>query len=209
MTTVFIAGSIKIRHLHDAVQVRIMNILSMDYDIVVGDADGADTAIQRFLSDQGASKVTIYCSGERPRNNIGGWPVQQVATYHPKRSRAWFTAKDVAMAHVADLGLMVWDGMSTGTLSNVIELLARKRNSLVFIDTVRQFHRILSVSDLQALVTRMASAARAKADTKIDLYSRIEHLQSRAVQDDILTLRAARQDSPMLTPVELDSGVPS
>ncbi|WP_223164533.1 hypothetical protein [Massilia rubra] len=186
-----------------------MNILSMNYEVIVGDADGADSAIQQFLSDQGAIRVTVYCSGERPRNNIGGWPVHQVATYHAKRSRAWFTAKDVAMAQAADLGLMVWDGMSTGTLSNIIELLARKRNSLVFTNLDRQFHRILCVDDLQALVARMAIAARAKADTKIDLSSRIAHLLSRAVQDDILALRAAQSGLPTSMPVAFDSAVPS
>ncbi|WP_187364325.1 hypothetical protein [Massilia genomosp. 1] len=209
MTTIFIAGSIKIKHLHDEVQVRIMNILSMNYEVIVGDADGADSAIQQFLFDQGATKVTVYCSGDRPRNNIGGWLVHQVATYHAKRSRAWFTAKDVAMAQAADLGLMVWDGMSTGTLSNIIELLARKRNSLVFTNMDRQFHRILCVDDLQALVARMAIAARAKADTNIDLSSRIEHLLSRAVQDDILALRTAQSGSPTPMPVAFDSAVPS
>ncbi|MFB9241092.1 hypothetical protein ACFFXZ_05310 [Massilia antarctica] len=209
MTTVFLAGSIKIRHLHDEVQVRMMNILSMNYDVIVGDADGADSAIQQFLFDQGAPKVTVYCSGDLPRNNFGGWPVCQVTTYHAKHSRAYFTAKDVAMANAADLGLMIWDGMSTGTLNNVIELLARKRNSLVFISKDQQFHRILSVNDLQELVARMASAARAKADTRIALSSRIKGLRSRAMQDNMLALRAARSDLSRLAPLEPDSVVPS
>lgn len=194
-TTVFIAGSITIRHLPDEVQVRIMNILSLGYDIVVGDAYGADSAIQQFLADHGATAVTVYCSGDQPRNNVGDWPVHPVTTYHAKRSRAWFTAKDVAMAQAADLGLMVWDGTSTGTLSNVIELLARKRNSLVFMSTDRQFHRILSVGDLQTLVARMANSARATADTKIDLSSRIRNLQSRAASP---TLAPADRDSPVV-----------
>ncbi|WP_243489227.1 hypothetical protein [Massilia violaceinigra] len=209
MTTVLIAGSIKIKHLPDEVQARIVNILSLHYDVVVGDAGGADSAVQQFLADQGAARVTVYCSGERPRNNIGGWPVHQVTSYHAKRSRAWFTAKDVAMAQAADLGLMVWDGVSTGTLSNVVELLARKRNSLVFTNTDRQFHRILSVEHLQALVASMAVAARAKADTRIDLSARIEGLQSRAMQDRILAQRAAQADLPTLMPAAFDSAVPS
>lgn len=208
MTTVLIAGSIKIKHLHDEVQARIMNILSMNYNVIVGDADGADSAIQQFLSDRGATRVTVYCSGDQPRNNLGGWPVRHVASYHPKRSRAWFTAKDVAMAQVADLGLMVWDGVSTGTLGNVVELLVRKRNSLVFTHTDRQFHRILSVEDLQALVARMAVAARARADTNIDLSARIHSLQSRAMQERILAHRTAHAGSATRVPTESDSVVP-
>ncbi|MDQ1817488.1 hypothetical protein RBA41_29700 [Massilia sp. CCM 9210] len=214
MTTVFISGSIKIRHVHTDVQVRIMNILSMEYDVIVGDADGADSAIQQFLFDRGARKVTVYCTGDKPRNNIGGWPVRHVTSYHPKGSRAYFSAKDVAMAAAADLGLMVWDCMSTGTLSNVIELLGRGRKSLVFHNEEKQFHKILSVGDLQMLIGRMADAARLKADTKIDLVSRVAHLQSRALQDEILAARAAQprfragqhggNSLPQDVPLELD-----
>lgn len=59
---------------------------------------------------------------------MGHWPVQRVETSHSPGSRAFFTAKDIRMAELADIGLMVWDTKSTGTLSNVIELLARRKN---------------------------------------------------------------------------------
>ena len=47
-------------------------------------------------------------------------------------SRAYFTAKDLEMARTSDYGLMIWDCKSTGTLSNVIELLREKKKSVVF-----------------------------------------------------------------------------
>jgi len=43
------------------------------------------------------------------------------------------------MAKDADVGLMIWDGKSTGTLSNIIELLTRKCNSKVFIHEEKVF----------------------------------------------------------------------
>ena len=46
MTTVFIAGSIKIKHLDRKFKERIGKIIASGIDLVVGDADGADTAIQ-------------------------------------------------------------------------------------------------------------------------------------------------------------------
>lgn len=55
-----------------------------------------------------------------------------VNTSHAAGTRAFFTAKDLKMAEEADYGLMVWDTKSTGTLSNVIELLKRK-NALLFL----------------------------------------------------------------------------
>ena len=47
--TVFIAGSIAISRLHPVVCDRIGNAVDRDMAVVVGDADGADTAIQRVL----------------------------------------------------------------------------------------------------------------------------------------------------------------
>ncbi len=190
MTTVFIAGSITIKHLDPLVQVRLMNIIEMKHEIIVGDADGADSSIQRFLLEGGAKNVTVYCSGDKPRNNLGNWPVNSVTTYHTQGSRAYFTAKDIAMAEAAKVGLMIWDAKSTGTLSNVTELLTRKKNALVFINKDKVFHKVVSVIDLEALVARMAAASRLKADTKIGLFERIKNLRSREQVAEILATRS-------------------
>ncbi len=54
MTTVFIAGSIKIKHLDRKFKERIDKIIASGIDLVVGDADGADTAIQTYLFEDEA-----------------------------------------------------------------------------------------------------------------------------------------------------------
>lgn len=190
MTTVFVAGSITIKHLDPMVQVRLMNILEMGYKVLVGDADGADSAVQRFLLENGASNVTVYCTGDKPRNNLGGWPINSVTTYHTPGSRAYFTAKDIAMAEAAKVGLMIWDVKSTGTLSNVAELLTRGKNALVFINNAKEFHKVVSVNDLEALVAHMADASRLKANTKMGLFDRIETLRAREKVAEILTSKA-------------------
>lgn len=46
MTNVFIAGSITIKQLDRKVRERIENIVASKFDVLVGDADGADKAIQ-------------------------------------------------------------------------------------------------------------------------------------------------------------------
>lgn len=190
MTTVFIAGSITIKKLDPVAQVRLVNIVELGHQVIVGDADGADTAIQQFLHESGARHVTVYCVGGQPRNNLGGWPVNNVTTYHKPGSRAYFTAKDIEMAKDADVGLMIWDTKSTGTLSNVIELLNRKRNSTVFINKEKVFHKVVQVDDLEALVARMAEVSRLKADTKIGLMEKISALRSREQQTEILARKA-------------------
>lgn len=171
-----------------------MNIIVQEYPILVGDADGADTSIQQFLYENGARDVTVYCTGTIPRNNIGDWQVHSVTTYHKPGSRAYFTAKDIEMTEAADHGLMIWDAKSTGTLSNVIELLTRKKSALVFINKAKEFHKVICVADLDDLVARMADVARLKADTKIDLFERLNSLRSREQQFAILATKAAAED---------------
>lgn len=166
-----------IKHLDIKVKERIDNIVASEFDVVVGDADGADTSIQQYLFSLGHSKTTVYCSGSRPRNNVGNWPIRIVETKHSEGSRAFFTAKDLIMAQVADFGLMVWDTKSTGTLSNVIELLTRKKKSVVFVNKEKTFKTVGSVEQLEALVGCMSDHAKRKADEKIKLFDRITNLK--------------------------------
>jgi predicted XRE-type DNA-binding protein len=176
MTTVFIAGSISISRLHEKVQERINNIVSSDLNVVVGDADGADTAIQQCLHAYRASKVKVYCTGETPRNNVADWSVHHVKSKAKVGSRAFFTAKDLEMARSSDYGLMVWDCKSTGTLSNVIELLKEKKKSVVFVNKEKDFVTISDRDGLDYLLHFMTEQARAKAEEKIGLSAKIAEL---------------------------------
>lgn len=177
MTTVFIAGSMNIKHLDPKVKERIKNVVMSEFEVVVGDADGADTSIQQYLLSLGSSRTTVYCSGSRPRNNVGNWPICVVETKHSEGSRAFYTAKDLVMAEAADFGLMIWDTKSTGTLSNVIELLERKKKSVIFINKEKTFKTVSTVEQLETLVGCMSENAKQKADIKIKLYERINSLK--------------------------------
>lgn len=181
-TTVFIAGSMNIKNLDIKVKERIDNIVSQGFEVVVGDADGADTSIQWHLFNLGDTSTTVYCTGSHPRNNVGDWPIRSVETAHAQGTRAFFTAKDIKMAEVADYGLMIWDTKSTGTLSNVLELLARKKKSAVFVNKAKLFKNVGDVHQLEELLSYMSEAARIKAEHKIRLTERIEALKHEQVQ---------------------------
>lgn len=176
MTTVFIAGSISISRLHEKVQERINKIVSSDLNVVVGDADGADTSIQQCLHDYRATKVTVYCAGDTPRNNVADWPVCRVHSKARAGSRAFFTAKDLEMARSSDYGLMIWDCKSTGTLSNVIELLREKKKSVVFVNKDKDFVTIADKAGLDRLLHFMSEHARTKAEEKIGLSAKLAEL---------------------------------
>ena len=176
-TTVFVAGSMQIKHLDPKVKERIDNIVTSNFEIVIGDADGVDSSVQSHLAKKRATKTTVYCSGSKPRNNLGSWPIHPVYTAHSEGSRAFFTAKDVVMADVADYGLMIWDAKSTGTLSNVIELLKRKKKAVVFVNKEKTFLNVSNVLQFEALLTHMSEHAKQKADEKIRLTQQIESLR--------------------------------
>jgi hypothetical protein len=177
MTTVFIAGSMKIKHLDRKVRERIDNIVASNLKIVVGDADGADASIQAYLYEHGAANTIVYCTGDTPRNNVGGWPIHSVASDQQPGTRTFFMAKDIEMAKAADYGLMIWDSKSTGTLSNVIELLKRKKKTLVFVNKQKEFRTVSDIPQLETLLMCMSEHARRKADEKIRLRERIEALK--------------------------------
>lgn len=177
MTTVFIAGSINIKNLDRKFKDRIDKVVDQKLDIVVGDADGADTSIQNHLLSIGAGQVTVYCSGATARNNVGDWPQTNVEPPFTPGTRAFFTAKDIEMAKVADYGLMVWDAKSTGTLSNVIELLNRKKKSVVFVNKEKIFKTVGDIAQLIELVECMSEHAKLKADEKIRLSEKIDALR--------------------------------
>ncbi|MCF2049099.1 XRE family transcriptional regulator, partial [Escherichia coli] len=185
MTTVFIAGSISISRLHAKVQERIHKIVSSNFNVVVGDADGADSSIQECLRNYQAKNVTVYCTGEIPRNNIADWPVHRVFSKAKVGSRAYFTAKDLEMARSSDYGLMIWDCKSTGTLSNVIELLRERKKSVVFINKDKDFVTISDISGLEHLLTFMSPHARTKAEEKISLTSKIASLSHEQFSLDV------------------------
>lgn len=179
---VFIAGSMNIKNLDRKVKERIDTIVDSHLEVVIGDADGADTSVQWHLFNHGGAKATVFCSGTEPRNNVGEWPVECVQTKFAQGSRAYFTAKDLRMAEVADYGLMIWDTKSTGTLSNVLELLARKKKSVVFVNKSKTFQNVTNVAQLEELVGFMSEDAKRKADEKIGLLNRIGTLKSESTQ---------------------------
>ncbi|MCG8292055.1 MULTISPECIES: hypothetical protein [Pseudomonas] len=192
MPRVFIAGSITIKRLPPQVEARLDNIRSSGLDVLVGDAGGVDHAVQRYFHQALYPAVTVYCSGDTPRHNDGGWPLTTVLPPANAKGRAFHTAKDLAMAADCDYGLMIWDCKSPGTLGNVLELLGRQKKSVVYLKPLEQFRTITSPGDLQWLVAQMDDTARQEADRKISLSKKITRLCAPETSDDIAASLRAR-----------------
>jgi len=181
MHKVFISGSMRIKNLDKNVLNRIDNIVNLDYQVIVGDASGVDSSIQEYLNAMHSKLVIVYCAGKHPRNNIGHWSVEKIKVNAAFGTRAFYTAKDVQMADDCDYGFMVWDAKSTGTLSNTIELLKRKKISLVYINKLKEFLKIKEVSDLEKLISFMSESAKDKAESKLGLTKKIETFKNEQI----------------------------
>ena len=94
MTTVFIGGSRHITRLTSDVRARLDRIVSAHLPVVVGDASGADKAVQGDLAGRHYANVEVFCSDESPRNNLGGWPVRVVRPTRRVRESPEAIARD-------------------------------------------------------------------------------------------------------------------
>lgn len=123
MNTVFIGGSRHVSRLSSQVKERLNNVIKNQHQVIVGDANGADKAVQKHLLDSAYEKVTVFCSGDHPRNNLGRWNTNPVTPPRNVKGFQFYAAKDREMARHADFGLMIWDSKSPGTVLNVLRLI--------------------------------------------------------------------------------------
>lgn len=117
---------------------RLAQDMAEDNHILVGDAAGADAAVQRFLASHGYQNVTIYYSRSEPRVMLDpSWRTHRPANPDDLQGYALQQVKDRAMADDADNGVMLWNPVtynrfrnvevSKGTLANCVNLLKAEK----------------------------------------------------------------------------------
>lgn len=177
MSKVFIGGARQISRLNDEIRRRLDQIVQRQLWVLVGDANGADKAVQAFFHERRYPHVTVFCTGDACRNNVGGWQVRPVTPPHKARDFGFFTAKDLVMAREADAGLMLWDGESAGTIVNLARLLARGKVSVVYLAPQKTFRTLKSAGDLRELMALYPPAVTSRLDRYIAEHAG-EYLQS-------------------------------
>jgi len=148
MDSVFVAGSRALSKLNVPVKEWLDNIIAKQLTVLVGDGNGADKAVQRHLAERHYEHVFVYCM-EVCRNNLGNWPVRSHSVESTVRhDRHYYGIKDRAMAKDASCGFMLWDGVSKGTLTNVINLLHCDKKVVLFSSPKKRFDPVRSSEDL-------------------------------------------------------------
>ena len=167
MKKVFLSGSRRLSRLPVEVRQRLDEMIRRELMILVGDANGADKAIQTYFAQQQYPNVLVFCTAGDCRNNVGAWPVRAVDAPHRVRDFAFFTAKDCAMAEEADVGLALWDGESTGTVVNVARLVARGKPAVVYLAPEKAFVTLKTPDDLASLLATVDDDVRMRAEEYI------------------------------------------
>lgn len=153
---VFIAGSRRLSRFDADVWRRIDNIIEKGFTVLIGDANGVDKAVQRYLVSRDYSNVTVFCMEGGCRNNAGDWPTRTITSADPSRHDfAHYSTKDRQMVREADYGLMLWDGRSRGTLTSTIDLVRKGKPVVVYLAPDESFYEVRDLSQLREILKRV------------------------------------------------------
>jgi len=168
MTKVFFSGSRRLAKLNRAVRERADAIIAQGFTVLVGDADGADAAMQEYLSGRQYGKVIVFCTGPVCRNNVGHWPARQVTPEAGvRRGFRYYALKDERMAQEATYGFVMWDGRSKGTFNNIVNLLRQSKKVLVYFSPSKVFHCLTTRRDLASLLADRGPQALAELEREL------------------------------------------
>jgi hypothetical protein len=155
---VFVGGSRRLSRLSPEVKRRLDGLMENGLAVMVGDANGADKAVQQYLASKRYSKVTVFCMAGKCRNNLGDWPTREMAgAPGGRRDAAYYGVKDRAMGREADYGFMLWDRKSRGTLANIEDLIRRQKPVVAYLAEDRSFVTLRDLGQLAQLMARSNS----------------------------------------------------
>lgn len=196
MSTVFIGGSRHVSRLPAQAKDRLNNVIESGFPVIVGDANGADKAVQKHLLERGYQAVTVYCSGQSCRNNLGQWTTEFVSAPKDAKGFQFYAVKDREMARAADFGLMIWDGKSAGTLLNVLRLIRASKKAV-----------LLNVPEKSTTTFKVAPdwdsfLAQCSFELRRDLQDRATPDEWRPQQQPSLDLAAEKEQQPPEPPTK-------
>ena len=169
MTSVFIGGSRKVSRLNSAIRERIDGIIQCEFTVYIGDANGSDKAIQKYLAQRGYRHVIVFCMEGLSRNNLGDWETKNISTDNRKKDFKYYATKDFEMATQASYGFMIWDGKSKGTLNNILNLLIGDKKILVYYSPEKIFYTLTHPGDLQELLKKCDRDVLKKLETQVPI----------------------------------------
>jgi len=166
---IVLGGSRKLEFIPELVSNELLLMMKASNLFLVGDAPGIDSIFQKFMSQAEYANVEIFSSAGYVRNNFGNWPERQIETTLKSKSSAAHAFKDREMCKLADLGIMVWDQESAGTLSNALDLLDQQKTCLIYDAIEREFIRFEDKPNLEKWLKNHSGVA-AEAQSRLNRF---------------------------------------
>ncbi|MFH1429117.1 MAG: hypothetical protein ABIH39_05165 [Candidatus Margulisiibacteriota bacterium] len=186
MTKVFIGGSRDITTLDQNIKNELDSIIKKNDTVIIGDANGADKAVQYYLNENKYKNVIVYCMKGNCRNNIGNWTTKYICSEYAKKDFNFFVTKDLEMAKDANYGLMIWDARSKGTINNILNLIENNKKALLYFKSEHKFYNINNVNDLQAILGKCDEKDINMFKKKLDLTHKLAALAN--VQQQLIAV---------------------
>ena len=182
---IFLCGSISVRELPSEVSQLVLGLSADKHEFLLGDAPGADLAFQKLLFQNGVESVQVFHSGTSLRNNVGRWKTRFVDS-GLKGGHAMHAAKDRVMASESDIGIMVWDGFSIGTITNAATMLRDGKSCYFYESNKMRLSEFGELSELSPLESEYVAefAEMRKRIAKYD--KRDRRLRDEKSADDLL-----------------------
>ncbi len=149
--SVFISGSISIKSLPSEVIESLSTMMAKELTIFVGDAPGIDTLVQDLCNTNNYFNIIIYTITSSPRyiaNQKFKFKYIFVdQTIKKERERQGY--KDRAMTDDSDYSLVVWDGSSKGSYSNILKSFEQEKPVKVYYSSLKQYLPSEKVNELE------------------------------------------------------------
>ena len=166
---VVLGGSRKLEFIPGLVSDELLVMMKAMNSFLIGDAPGIDAIFQKFMAKAEYENVEIFSSAGYVRNNFGNWPEHQIETTLKSKSSASHAFKDREMCKRADMGIMVWDQESVGTLSNAMDLLDQQKTCLIYDAIDRELIRFEDKPNLEKWLENNSDVA-AEAQSRLNRF---------------------------------------
>ncbi len=138
---VFISGSIGIKKLDGEVIKTLEKIIQNKLKVLVGDAKGIDSLVQKFFKNKGYYNVEVFTIYAEPRFLASKkFKVKNIkVSDNIKSERQRQTKKDEAMTKNAKYLFVIWNGKSKGSFSNIKRGLKLGKKIKVYLTPEKRF----------------------------------------------------------------------
>ena len=133
---IFISGKVSFdKKLTPSMKKEIDSIIKAKSKILIGDAPGADTTVQKYLASKKYDNVEVFTTDQIVRNNVGNWNVRKIESSVKDDERTIRRQKDIAMTKESTRGLAIMpinDRPDSAMSLNINRLIQQNKLTKIF-----------------------------------------------------------------------------